>query len=322
MEVLSFNEYCSLQKSFVDVQMTASKGWCAFNQLKKATSYYTDSKNNCSILLFGCVKKIPFFGKIFYIQGFSMKAGAYKELKECLNDLRNSGYIFVYISFIDLYDPKMEIAIRQAGFLRPLGHICCPMSLIVDLNNITSRNRNWRRNVKKAQDTGLVFKYIEKASKADIEEFCLMFKELSERKSLGFSLDPIDIETLLHSGEEFKFFMVYDTDKRCIAGRIVYVQNNKSYDTFAANANFSKQCGATFFMMESIFSWLREHNVEQFDFGRIGPGDRSSNSVYEFKAASGGQPAAYMGEWGYFRSRWVELCYYIYYYCLRKNQRY
>jgi hypothetical protein len=65
-------------------------------------------------------------------------------------------------------------------------------------------------------------------------------------------------------------------------------------------------------MLDSVLNWLRENGVKVFDMGRIGPGKRSSNSVYEFKSYIGSPEVRYNGEWIHSNNKLFEKLFYIY----------
>ena len=75
---------------------------------------------------------------------------------------------------------------------------------------------------------------------------------------------------------------------------------------FAERGNDVYLATNTHLLMENVFEWMKNNGVRFYDMGRIGPGRKNSNSVYEFKKYSGGDFVQYNGEWIYVRKRWVE----------------
>jgi hypothetical protein len=69
--------------------------------------------------------------------------------------------------------------------------------------------------------------------------------------------------------------------------------------------------GSSYFLAQSTWDWLKDNGIKQFDFGRIGPGKRSANSVYEFKSHSHGEEVSYNGEWVYAKNKFIETLFYI-----------
>ncbi|MCK9482159.1 MAG: GNAT family N-acetyltransferase [Bacteroidia bacterium] len=194
------------------------------------------------------------------------------------------------------YSIDFEMGIRLAGFIRPIAFFDSPLSIVMDFNKENIRSRNWRRNVEVAKKNNLDFKYITNPTQDDIVVFVKMCNELSERKGLGSYINEENISNMLLD-ENYYLFFVY-IDDLPLAGRIVYVHREHSYDVYAANSNKAiENRGTTYFMMESIFEFLKSLGVNYFDFGRIGIGH--SDGVASFKLYSGGEVINYNSSWEY-----------------------
>jgi len=113
-----------------------------------------------------------------------------------------------------------------------------------------------------------------------------------------------------------------DQNDRPLAGRIIHEHKGYATDVLAANSDLSRNNGATFFMMHSIFALLRSENKISFDFGRIPPSDHASDSVYQFKKSAGGSVLQYNGEWTSYSNTRTELLMFIYKLLKLKKQRY
>ena len=131
-----------------------------------------------------------------------------------------------------------------------------------------------------------------------------MHHELLQRKKLGSNINAKKLNNLLLDDNYHLFFVLQDNLYLC--GRIIYINNENSYDVYAANSNKALEYkGTTYFMMESIFDFLKANGVKKFDFGRIGIG--KSNSVAEFKSYSGGDIVNYNSSWEYCNNKFYRL---------------
>ncbi len=298
------------------ISFDQSKGWHDYQLAlkKEKVLYFIDQEDETMICAWGMIRKLSFLGSILQIKGEAKKKNITRiQIQKFYNDIAEYSrgkYFFVWVSSSDLYSVDYEIGIRQAGYVRPLIQSVCPLSIVVDLDIDMERTKNWRKKVRQGIKNELVFKYIEKPTKNDIEIVCEMFRELSQTKKLGYELSNDALSCLLLD-TRMKLFFVYTKDSIPICARIVYVQGDFSYDTIAANFNLSREIhGTTYFMIESILSYLKKQGVKRFDFGRIGPGKRSSNSVYEFKAYVGAPEVHYNGEWVLANSKFIEMLFF------------
>lgn len=307
------------------VPFEQSQGWRRYQESKGFEHlFFVDNEEQPNMACCGRIFKKPLIGKILDITGEVKKdavsektmRGFYKGLIEA------SGCDMITYNSNAVYAIDMEVALRRAGFNRPLGSRTCPLTIFVDLanDNERKRDRNWKRNAKKAVEGNLVFKGVEKPTKEDVSVFCKMFEEMSATKHLGYQLEP---ESLYHltTSPDYRLYFVYRED-RPICARIVYLNNGMAADVFAANSNESREHSATHFMMDSLFKELGAMGAVHFDFSRIPPSNNETDSVYEFKKASGGDEIQYLGEWIWSKKRLTPLFFSIYNFYLRKAHHY
>ena len=209
-----------------------------------------------------------------------------------------------------VYDCKYEIGLRRAGFNRPLGSRLCPLTMFVDIQGKRSPDRNWKRNIKKAVEDNLQFTAVERPTAADIETVGKMFKELKDMKSLNYE---VEVEHLAKLFEDERFYLFFVSQEgKPVCARVVYIEGKFAADVFAANSYESRKNSSTHYIMENIFTFLKEKGVETFDFSRIPPSDDERDSVYIFKNCAGGYPIQYNGEWIWSKNRYLPLLFGIY----------
>lgn len=302
------------------------KGWRDY-EIKRGMSYlyFVDSEQQPTMACCGRVLKKPLVGKILDIMGEvkSKMPLSEKVMRNFYHSIiEDAGCDMILYNSKAVYDFEMEIAIRRAGFNRPLGFCTCPLTIYVDLLDDTERkrDRNWKRNAKKAAESNLAFEHIEHPTMEDAEIICHMFDEMSETKHLGYTLKPESLYILI-SSPRYRLYFVRK-EGRVLCARIVYVYGEMAEDVFAANSNESRECSATHFMMDCVFNDLKTTNAKVFDFSRIPPSDNETDSVYVFKRATGGGGGAYLGEWMWTKKRITPLLYSIYNFYFRKAHHY
>jgi hypothetical protein len=307
-----------IQQSMQFVPYEQSKGWHDYRifQKKCGVLYFIDSIDNPQVCCWGLIRVIPFIGKFIHMEGKSYKEipGRHiiKDFYEQIALYSKKHYFMVLISDSNTYDINYEISIRQAGYVRPMMLMTCPLSIIINFNNTNwDVHRIWKRRLKEALKNNLKFEYIVNPDRQQIAIVCKMYSELARNKKLSYILE-CDALSILFMDNRFKLFFILTEDNQPLLARIIYVYNNFSYDVLAANSTVSRNIrGSSYFMVNSIFEWLKNNGVKQFDFGRIGPGKRSANSVYEFKSYSGGPEVSYNGEWVCVNNKFSESLFYF-----------
>lgn len=234
--------------------------------------------------------------------------------------IENSQAEMITYNSIREYKVEQEIGIRCAGFVRPFGNRVCPLTQIINLQSDRNCNRNWKRNLKKAVDNGLIYEVIDRPTEQDADTVCRLFDELKQRKSLAFSLNKEKVTNLLKQPEYSLHYVVRENSVLC--ARIIYSHEGQAADVFAANSFEAMKYSATHFIMEQVFAWLKENGMETFDFSRISPSAYETNTIYQFKEAAGGYPVQYLGEWIWTRKHRTLLLFCIYNFFIHRKHSY
>lgn len=324
IEINNPRDFFELQSAIPFIPFTQSKGWHDYQNLRnEKIRYFVNNTSDVKIALWGKEKKIPLLGKIiFIIEGEALISNLdEKQITSFYSELKKLNYSSILINSNNEYTLDYEIGIRRAGMVRPLGGFSCPLTLIITPQNLPKHNRNWKRNVKSAIDSGLVFSEIIKTEKKDIENFILLFNEMAELKNLSYKLLFEPLKQLINDSQ-MRLFFVKDKNETPIAARIVHVNGKFASDVYAANSIAARNNGASYFLMQNIFDVLKNDGIEEFDFGRIPPSDHATDNVYVFKKASGGNPRQYNGEWVYYKNKLTEISYTLYQLFKLKRQRY
>ncbi|MFT4800539.1 MAG: hypothetical protein ACI93N_000298 [Flavobacteriaceae bacterium] len=324
LEIKDKEEFFKLQNKLERIPFSQSKGWFDYVSHKhKDFVFFVDSLQEVKIACWGILQSVPLFSKkILRIDGecYSQDINE-KVFKTFYTKLSKLPYTAIEINSNNAYNIDYEIGIRRSGFKRPLGYFSCPLTIEMDFNSDFKFNRNWKRNVKKTIDKELIFKEVIDFTPELLLEISEMFKEMADLKGLGFTLEPESLLTLLYS-KDIRTFIVYNQSNTPVAARIIHFDKIYSSDVFAANSNEARNCGATYFIMQSIFEKLKKEGFKYFDFGRIPPSNHATDSIYTFKNASRGKKVQYNGEWVLYKSKYMELLMLFYKMFKLKKQRY
>lgn len=315
-------KFFNLISEFDVIPFEQSKGWHDSIDFPNR-EYHIDSDENPQIGFCGLVTNSRILGKKLIIESYCHKNGlSAKQITQFFKDIIDSGdYEIVYLSDIEQVNPSVQVALRRAGFLRPLAMKLCPMSLIVDTDKDFNFHRNWRRGVNKSIKSGNNFEVHVKPDSEILKAFVVLFNELRDRKSLSFGLTESGLKSLFDT-PDYVLSMVRDPNGKPLCGRITYIKNGHSYDVFAANSDESLAVGAVYHNQQSLLEYLKSIGCMDFDYGRIPPGRDAMDNIYLAKSYSGGYPVVYNGEWEYTKSNLKNWLYSMYRYCFHKSKRY
>lgn len=311
-----------VQSKFSKIPFTQSYAW--FNYFGgKDISFFYDDETDPAFCCWGRERRLPFSKSLFLeIQGEAYSDSiSDSQITKFYSSLLDLNYSAIEINSNNQYITDFEIGIRRAGFKRPIALFSCPLTIHIDLDKEFNYDRNWKRNLKKAFENNLEFTELKDISDDDIHNIVAIFKEMAELKKLRYLLNFDSVKRLVNS-DNIRTFVVRDIDGSILSARIIFDLNRFTYDVFAANSNKARECGASYFIMDSIFSLLKAENKELFDFGRIPPSSNLTDSVYLFKNGARGRRVQYNGEWVYYKSQFLELMMFFYKLFRLKLQRY
>ena len=299
--------FFKLQDKFKNVPFNQTEEWLDSHYAFSNVIYFVDNNDQPEICCWGVVFERKFIGLHLIIEGITIKSNDPTILKCFFKDIIELGYAIIELSDISWYNSNFEIGIRQAGFIRPLGLSLCPMTMVVDLQKPFSFHRNWRRNVKKANEKEITFKIVDNPTISESQIFIDLFCQLKDRKKLNFSLDSKALLNLFQK-KRFMIFFAQEKNGVFLAGRVIYLADN-AYDVYAANSDKGLECGAIYFLQEKILYYLKSLNMNLFDYGRISPSADHMNNIYVSKSYSGGRPLQYNGQWQYSKSKKIVFLY-------------
>lgn len=317
------NSYFQILEKFEIVPYTQSRGWCEMQSLYKPerVKYFVNDMDNPTIACFAHEKKMLGV-RMIVIEEEAFKdelAHTPAEIKKFYEIINATGYKIIEISSNSKYDFDYEIALRQAGFLRPVGLFSLPSTKIIDLTNPIGYNRDWKNNLKKAAKNGLEFEPVERVEKFHSEEFIKIYSEMSRSKSIGIPFNAELIEKLCSTGE-FKLFFVLRNGVR-IASTIIFQRNESALSLYAASGSIARSTSASYFMYDELFKYLADSGVKTFDMGKLLPSKEPVNNVFLFKNGIEGKHIQLNGEWARYSNPFYRFSmYFVKRYILKRKE--
>ena len=317
------NSYFQILEKFEIVPYTQSRGWCEMQSLYKPekVKYFVNDMDNPTIACIAHEKKMLGV-RMIVIEEEAFKdelAHTPAEIKKFYEIINASGYKIIEVSSNSKYDFDYEIALRQAGFLRPVGLFSLPSTKIIDLTNPIGYNRDWKNNLKKAAKNGLEFEPVERVEKFHSEEFIKIYSEMSRSKSIGIPFNAELIEKLCSTGE-FKLFFVLRNGVR-IASTIIFQRNESALSLYAASGSIARSTSASYFMYDELFKYLADSGVKTFDMGKLLPSKEPVNNVFLFKNGIEGKHIQLNGEWARYSNPFYRFSmYFVKRYILKRKE--
>lgn len=311
------------QKKLQNIPFNQTEEWfvkCGYKE--SDCMFFIDDSNDPQIGSWGAVFKRRFIGEHLIIAGESyMDTITTHHLRDFYADIISCGFSIIEITAFQFYDTKFEIGIRRAGFLRPMIATLSPLTIVLPTTGDRKTHKIWNRNIRFATNAHLSFMCIESPTINDSEVFCRLFNELKSVKNLNYSLTPESLFKLFLVGR-YKLFFVYNEIGKPIAGRIVYVAGSNAFDVHAANSIESRDCGASYYIIDKILVYLNSLGIQAFDYGMISPSNNEMDDIYRAKSYSGGNATLYNGQWVYYKSIIWEYLLSGYFYLYLKRRRY
>jgi len=323
MELIDSSTFFNIIKSFEIIPYTQLKGMYDFHALSGTNRihFFVNSINDPTIACFGHEKKF-LNKKMILIEGecyANTSALKTERIRSFFSELCQLGYDFVEVCSNDKYNFDYETALRQAGYLRPVGQFSMPNTKIIDLTQEVKYNRNWKRNIKKAIGNELEFEIINDVNTKDCQDFQRMYQEMSIRKTMSQSLSVEQIQALCKT-ENFQLFFVLLGNVR-IAGILIYKIKAHAGGGFAATNKIALDLSASFLMYSALFDYLKKNGFQTFDMEKLLPSTKSVNSVFLFKNGIEGKHIVLNGEWAWYKKDYYRpLMYFVKKYLMKKRE--
>lgn len=189
-------------------------------------------------------------------------------------------------------------ALKAAGWTKPNAPMGCNLTLVMDLAETEARllagySKNWRRNLRRAQEKGLRIACNESEISLQLFE---AYREMADFKNLGGLLEFDKLKRLSElAGETILLFVARDAEGRLLAFRCVLVLGSKAVDYLAATTVRGRQLHAAYLLLWEEIRALRARGITHHDLGGIDPD--ANPGVYRFKRDTGARQVSLLGEW-------------------------
>ena len=242
-----------------------------------------------------------------------------KEVRTFYSNICQESYDIIEICSNTKYDFIYETALRQAGYLRPVGQFSMPITKNIDLSDEIKYNQNWKRNIKKSNGFDLTYEFVESPNLTDCTDFIIIYKEMIGRKSMSNSLNPNQILALCND-PNFNLSFSSSNHER-VAGILIHKNKTHAGLLYAATNEKALHLSASFFMYNSLFNHLKTIGIKTFDMEKLVPSTQSVNSVFLFKNGIEGKHEVLNGEWSWYRkSYYRSLMYFVKKYLMHKRE--
>lgn len=188
----------------------------------------------------------------------------------------------VYTEIRPIFDPKsITPSLINRDYFRQ-GHYNLMMDISSDLQDLwNNMHKERRRNVRKAQGLGLVFKEI--STPEEIDKVITLIRRTYNRKRVPLSYEDTLKQAFHFLSDHIRFFAAYH-DEIMIAGQIRLYYKNLAYAWFAGSDETYFKMYPNDFLMWNVISWSHEHGYSLFDFGGGGePGIQYGVRDYKLK---------------------------------------
>ena len=233
-----------------------------------------------------------------------------KKHVEFYRALHETGFDIYEVNLDTHYSEDAEIALRMAGWLRPVGLFSTTLSKIIPTTIPVEYDKSWKHNLKKAHAASLSFEVKNQIDSSSIHTFLSKHQDLQQHK--GFS-EQINFEGLqaLSKDSCFKMGIIRDASEEILSGCIFYEHPLASTTIYSFSTPQGRDLGASYLLREGIIGYLAQQRIMTLDTGRISPSTHAKNNIFLFKDGMGGEYISYLGEWEYCRRAWMSVLLYF-----------
>jgi lipid II:glycine glycyltransferase (peptidoglycan interpeptide bridge formation enzyme) len=168
-------------------------------------------------------------------------------------------------------------------------------------------NQQWRRNIKKANNSQILVRV---GSKEDLPTFHEIYKETAIRD--GFTPRPLwyfekMLENLNTESSEIRVYLAFK-DEKALAGTIWIKVKNHVWYSYGASSNEGRDFKPSNAIQWQMIKDARDAGAEIYDFRGISDSLDVNNHLFgllRFKLGTGGKAVKYIGEWDLVLNKFV-----------------
>ena len=230
-----------------------------------------------------------------------------KVLRHWYEALYNLPYDIIELNSSETYAPVEEVALRKAGWLRPIGLFSYPLTHCIDLTQPIHYNENWNRNLRTISDDLHFYECQDRIQgEKDMWE---LYQSMCLQKKLPVWPNLPFFHTLL-SDPHFRLFFV-EKDAQPISMILIHTSGIHAGLFYAANNEQGYAQKAGFYIYHCLLHQLQQEGFRSFDMEKLGFGARTSNAVALFKQGIKGHTTQLLGEWARYQHHWMRWAIYF-----------
>jgi len=198
------------------------------------------------------------------------------------------------------------LRLRTGGWLRPWEPMTSDYSMTADLSlseeQLLARcERNWRRNLKRANEANLV---IHEWLNPDADEIASVYASMQQVKGLEEQHSRDEIEQLLKSiNDELVLYRCEDENGQPLSLMAAIVAGTKACSVLSATSEAGRELHSSYAIFWAMLRHCQSLGVKSYDLAGIDP--VANPGVYRFKRASGATPIELLGEWDWASRPWL-----------------
>ena len=302
MEVISNKKtFYELIKDFEHIPYVQSEGWCNYTQTIKPNGIRFFI-NDCSCPTIACFghEKTFLWLKLLQIDGECLRSTQItnEQIKSFFKEITLLGYDFIEFNSELPYNPALEIGIREAGYLRPIGIFSNYLTKDIHLQKPLVFSSNWKRNLKTASKHSFSFTVSSSPPDAEVAHFTSMYRELLNDKQFTHPFQELQFRQLL-TDPAFSLAWLKNEAGENVTSFIYYQRNGRAQSVFRAKNNAAKKNSATYEMYYQILCSLAKQDCEKFNVNRLTPGTKQG--LFDFKNGIEGELYMLCGEFAWYK---------------------
>ena len=293
---------CSPFQSYAWGEYRRSLGWKPFRWVA------VTEEGEITAMMQGYLRRHLFGIGLVWSEG-----GPVGDLSQCNDSLpaaimRTAGLRRVYLRFRcdrqrDIEDVLM-LSSRQWSM--PWSPLTSNYTMTIDLTQdepqlLAGCERNWRRNLKRFQESNLT---IRQWSQPSVDEILSVYVSMQGVKGLEEQHSRAEIEQLLISlKDNLVLFRCDDEGGQMISLLACLIAGSRACSILSANSARGRELHASYGILWAVLQHCRAVGVRTYDLAGIDPA--RNPGVYRFKRAAGGTPVELLGEWDWASRPWL-----------------
>jgi hypothetical protein len=198
------------------------------------------------------------------------------------------------------------LQLSALGWSLPWSPMVSNYSMIVDLTQteeqLTARcERNWRRNLKRSQETGLTITTWLNASADAVHS---IYASMEAVKGLEEQHSRAEIAELIKQlGSQLILLRCDDNQGQLLSLMGCIVLGDNAVSVLSATSERGRELHSSYATFRTMLQHCRAFGVKTYDLAGIDP--VRNPGVYRFKRASGAEPVELLGEWDWATHPWL-----------------